>query len=360
MRRLCWFARVLPILFLLSCGDDGSQNNPEGPACQEVVPTPHGLWSEFLEPEEVIAQIPDLKRHSIGLYQNIPSVDIGDPGFASLFEEAACGGLEVRAWLTLPEEDGYWPNEKNVDLFYAEAVRLAEWIRSSGWAIEWIVVDMEPALQMFTTLIELFEQGDIGGAFDLLFENRDAVAYTEALVKYEDMVDTLHGMGFKVMVVTIPIVLDDVWDDDALIQDVMNIPVHGVPWDEFSFMAYTTTFSRLLSAELSSDLVYSYAEDAFRVYGDKAAIDLGVIAHGGMVEGEGISDVDEVRAQVGAAKKAGLTNIHAYSLDGIVHLDEQDPWYEAFQAPAPSEPPEEEHMVRVFRGALQVLDRLLR
>ncbi|MGW8321675.1 MAG: hypothetical protein ACWGSD_09005, partial [Thermodesulfobacteriota bacterium] len=241
-----------------------------------------------------------------------------------------------------------------------EAVRLAEWIRSSGWAIEWIVVDMEPALQMFTTLIELFDLGDTAGAFDLLFGNRDAVAYAEALAKYADMIDTLHGMGFKVMVVTIPIVLDDVGDNDALIQDVMNIPVHGVPWDEFSFMAYTTTFGRLLATELSSDLVYSYAQDAVRAYGDRAAIDLGVIAHGGVVEGEGITEVDEVRAQVGAAKMAGLTNIHAYSLDGIVHLDEQDPWYEAFQAPAPSEPPEEEPMVSIFRGALQFLDRLLR
>jgi len=360
MRRLYIFALVLTILFLGSCGDDEAELNPEGTGCRQVVPTPYGLWSEFLEPEEVIAQIPDLKRHSIGLYQNIRNVDIGDPGFASLFEEAACGGLEVRAWLTLPEEDGYWPNEKNVDLFHAEAVRLAEWIRASGWAIEWIVVDMEPDLAMFTTLIERFEQGDIAGAFDLLFDNRDAAAYEEALAKYGDMVDVLHGMGFKVMVVTIPIVLDDVGDDDALIQDVLNIPVHSVPWDQFSFMAYTTTFSRLLGTELSADLVYSYAADADEMYGDKAAIDLGVIAHGGMVEGEGITDVDEVRAQVGAAKVAGLENIHAYSLDGIVHLDEQDPWYEAFQTPEPSEPPEEEPMVSLFRGGLWFLDLLLR
>lgn len=356
MRHICSFALVLLALVLLCCGEDEAQNNEEGSNCQQVVSTPYGLWSEFLEPEEVIAQIPDLKRHSIGLYQNIRNVDIGDPGFASLFEEAACGGLEVRAWLTLPEEDGYWPNEKNVDQFHEEAVRLADWISDSGWSIEWIVVDMEPALQMFTTLIELFEQGDIPGAFNLLFGNRDAAAYAEALAKYEDMVDTLHGMGFKVMVVTIPIVLDDVWDNDALIQDVMDIPVHGVPWDELSFMAYTTTFSRLLGAELSSGLVYSYAEDADEVYGDKAAIDLGVIAHGGMMEGEGITDVDEVRAQVGAAKKAGLENIHAYSLDGIVHLDEQDPWYEAFQSPASSERPEEEGMVSLFRGGLWFLD----
>jgi hypothetical protein len=69
-----------------------------------------------------------------------------------------------------------------------------------------------------------------------------------------------------------------------------------------------------------------------------------------------MTDAEEIRAQVGAAKEAGLTRIHAYSLDGIVHLDEQDPWYEAFQAPPTL--PEEEPTVRLFRGALQFLDRL--
>ncbi|MGW8321674.1 MAG: hypothetical protein ACWGSD_09000, partial [Thermodesulfobacteriota bacterium] len=114
MRRLLRSALVVfPMLLLPCCGQD-SEVRPVGADCLETVPTPHGLWSEFLDPEEVIAQIPDLKRHAIGLYQNIPSVDIGDPGFASLFGEASCDGLEVRAWLTLPEEDGYWPNEKNV------------------------------------------------------------------------------------------------------------------------------------------------------------------------------------------------------------------------------------------------------
>ena len=358
MRRLFWFALVVvPVLFLPCCGED-SEVRPEGSGCLEVVPTPHGLWSEFLEPAEVVAEIPDLKRHSIGLYQNIRSEDIGDPAFASLFEKAACSGLEVRGWLTLPEEEGYWPNEKNVDLFASEAVRLADWIRTSGWAIDWIVVDMEPALQMFTDLIGLFEQGDIGGAFDLLLDNRDAGAYALARAKYADLVEALHARGFRVMVVTIPVVLDDVWDGDSLIQDLMDIPVHGVPWDEFSFMAYTTTFGRMLGQELSAYLVYSYGLDAVRAYGEKAAIDLGVIGHGGMVEGEGISDVDEIRAQIGAAREAGLANIHAYSLDGIVHLEEPELWYEAFQAPAA--PAEKETAVDLFRGALHFLDRLFR
>ena len=356
MKRLVLSAAILLVLFLVACGN-GERDNPETTACQEVVSSTYGLWSEFLDPEEVIEQVPSLKRHAISLYQNIRNEDIGNEKVAALFREASCSGLEVRAWLTLPEEEGYWPNEKNVDLFQAEALRLADWIRSSGWAIDWIVVDMEPDLQMLTTLIESFEERNILGVLGLLISNRDVDAYQMALDKYAAMVETLHGMGFKVMVVTMPIVLDDILDDDAMIQDVMNIPVDQVPWDEFSFMAYTTTFSRLLQTELSSNLVYSYGSDAVKAYGEKAAIDLGIIGHEGMVAEEGMTDVEEIRAQVGAAKEAGLTRIHAYSLDGIVRLDEQDPWHEAFQA-APN-PPEEEPAVSLFRGVLQFLDLLL-
>jgi len=52
---------------------------------------------------------------------------------------------------------------------------------------------MEPDFAMFTTLIEKFEQGDIAGALDLLFDNRDAAGYGEARAKYADMVETLQG-----------------------------------------------------------------------------------------------------------------------------------------------------------------------
>jgi hypothetical protein len=68
--------------------------------------------------------------------------------------------------------------------------------------------------------------------------------------------------------------------------------------------------------------------------------------------------VEEIRSQAGAAKQAGLTRIHAYSLDGIFSLEEQAPWYAAFQAP-PKEP-DKEDTVTLFRGALRFLDRLPR
>jgi hypothetical protein len=301
-----------------------------------------------------------MKQHGISLYQNIRSREIGDPDVGELLSEASCQGLEVRAWLTLPEDQGYWPNEKNVDLFTETALDLAEWIRASGWPVEWIVVDMEPDLQTMEALMAMLEAGDVIGAVELLVSNHDPDAYARAAAKFTALVESLHALGFRVMVVTFPLVLDDLDDGDSTVQDVMNTPVHGIPWDELSFMAYTTVFSRFLSAEIGPYLVASYGKDTVAWYPDRGALDLGVFGHAGMTVGEGITDIQAFRAQVGAARQAGLERIHAYSLDGIVQdIPDPDLWMEAIRTPVPAEPVPEEPIVDTFRSLIRLLDRLV-
>ena len=145
-------------LALAACGEDGE--------CGHVVAgTPHALWSEFLSPAEVLDQLPRLKAHGISVYQNVTSeqVDRWAPDVGALFQEAACMGVEMRAWLTLPEDQGYWPNEKNVDIFQEKVNALAEWLSQLGWPTNWIIVDMEPGLEMMNQLIELGEKGGLSG-----------------------------------------------------------------------------------------------------------------------------------------------------------------------------------------------------
>jgi len=353
--RAARFPLLLLLLVPVSCG--GTDPACTAP-CVPVASSPFGLWSEFLAPAAVRRQPPRLRRHGISLYQNIRSRDIGDPALGALFGEASCGGLEVRAWLTLPEEQGYWPNEKNAALFAEAAADLAEWIRSSGWPVDWIVVDMEPDLQTMETLLALLEAGDVMGAVELLANNHDPEAYARARSRFAAMVDSLHAGGFKVMAVTFPLVLDDLDDGDSTLQDVMNTPVDGIPWDEVSFMAYTSVFSRLLSTEIGPYLVYAYGEDAVRHYPDRAALDLGIFGHAGMTGGTGITDIEVFRAQVGAAKQAGLERVHAYSLDGFVEdMPDPDLWMDAFRSPAAPVPVQE--AVDIFRFALRLLDRLV-
>ena len=343
------------VLLLVGCGDSPCATCAQS-ACRPVAESPFGLWSEFLGPEEVATHLPQLSTHGIALYQNIPSTEVGTPRTGALLQRASCLGLGVRAWLTLPEADGYWPNERNAEQFAAEALRLARWIRDSSWPIDWIVVDMEPDLQTMTLLIEMLGAGDLAGALEILFGNLDPDAYADAWRVFSALLDALHAMGFRVMVVTFPLVLDDLGDDDATVQDILNTPVQGLPWDEVSFMVYTTTFAQFLGRHITPYLVQTYGADAARVYGERAALDLGVIAHGGMVEAEGITEVEELRAQVGAARHAGVERIHAYSLDGIAGLVDRAPWYDAFEAPA--QVVEEQAEVVAFRRALALLDAI--
>lgn len=346
---------ILLLVFFVSCSG-GDPSAGAGEACVDVVPSPLAVWSEFLTPVEVREQVPRLKRHGLSLYQNIRSREIGDPDVGDLLAEASCQGLEVRAWLTLPEEQGYWPNEKNVDVFAEEALALARWIRGAGWPVDWIVVDMEPDLQMLETLMDMLEEGDLLGAVRLLLENRNPAAFAEATAKYAAMVETLQDMGFRVMIVTFPLVLDGQGDGYSVVEDLMNTPVGGIPWDELSFMAYTSIFSRFLPGEVGPYLVYSYGKDALARYPGRAGLDLGVFGHAGMTGGEGITDIEAFRAQVGAARQAGLERIHAFSLDGIVtDMPDPDRWMEAFQTPAQPELVQVEPLVDIFRALIRFL-----
>ena len=108
--------------------------------------------------------------------------------------------------------------------------------------------------------------------------------------------------------------------------------------------------------------MYSYGKDIASFYGDKGAIDLGTIGNAGMVSDQGITDVDTMRQQVAAAKAAGVTKIHAYSLDGILSLKAQDPsvseteWLDIFQAEAAVPPTQP--AVTVFRLVLAAIEAL--
>ncbi|MEW6444016.1 MAG: hypothetical protein AB1640_23980 [bacterium] len=216
--------------FLASCGggsDAGAGNLAAD--CIATVPSPYALWSEFLDSGEVLEQVPVLRSHSVSLYQNVRSERIGDPATEAFLRRAACSGLEVRAWLTLPEGDGYWPNERNAGLFAEKALELARWIRSSDLPVEWIVVDMELDLRSAERLQELLAEGDLAGAVRLFADNYDPDLFQAARDEFATLVDELHLMGFRVMLVTFPMVLDDREDGDSDIQDLMNIPVDGIP-----------------------------------------------------------------------------------------------------------------------------------
>ncbi len=365
--RMFWFYVGVSTLILCACSSGSSSFEEAGQTsgnesvkseCQDVIPAAYALWSEFLPVDEVISKIPVLYEKGIALYQAIPSDKIGDKEIARLLGEVSCSGIELRAWLTLPNEQGYWPNEKNAGLFSKKALELAGWIKQSGWNIDWIVVDMEPDYAMLKSLFESLGSGNLIEAVKILKENHNPEMYENSVKTFRKLVDDLHAMGFRVMVVTFPMVLDDMFDGDSSIQNLLNIPVSGIDWDMVSFMTYSTIFEMILGSDVNEYLVYSYGRDAVRFFGNRAAVELGIIGGGGMIENIGITDTGKLEEQVAAAKYAGIKAIHAYSLDGILSLDENDGFFDIFNASAHTRP-ETQFSILVIRNALKLLDKLI-
>ncbi|UCD85123.1 MAG: hypothetical protein JSU92_02735 [Deltaproteobacteria bacterium] len=297
-------------IITLACGEDKKDKGTDEGFKLSV-------WSEFDSAPEVISYFPFLKEHKLGLYLAIHYDKIGDTELKELFFQAKDMGIEVRAWILLDYPQGYWPNEDNVELFFSQTVDFMDWCEAEELPIEWLVVDMELGWQEMGEVEEAFQSGDIGMIISLLTGNINEQDFLSATGRYQDLVSLAHQRGFKVMVVTFPMVLDDFGDGDTTLQDALDIPIEGIDWDEVSFMAYRTTFSELWGEEFGPYLIYSYSRDALESYGDKAGIDVGLVRD---------QEPTDILADIGASRAAGINKVHIYSLDGIMDNPPPDDW----------------------------------
>src|SRR5438309_499226 len=101
------------------------------------------VWSEFLPFAQVGDQLALLQRKHVALYLAIHQEQIGDPELLALLRRAQARGVEVRAWLLLPDADGYWPNAGNVEQVKGAVRQFLDWTRAAGVAVPWVVLDME-------------------------------------------------------------------------------------------------------------------------------------------------------------------------------------------------------------------------
>ncbi len=304
---------------------------------------------DWLEP-----QLPVFAEHGLTLFLGIGDDEIGDSRLLEFLRTAQREGVEVRAWLLLPFEYGYWPNEYNAEMFAGAALNAARWFTEEGLPIDWIVVDMELGYQKLMEVMALAESGDYGALAGALLGNLDPVHFVRASAVFQQLVDDLHGRGFHVMVVTYPQVLDDLSDWDCSLQDLLDIPVSTVAWDEVSTMVYTTMFSEvgeaLFGTPFGPDLVYSYARSTVQAFGMwQASIALGIAAD--------MTGPEQLEEEVAAAKAAGIQRIQVYSYRGVHAASNEDAWHEAFLVPEAV--PEPEPAVGAMRSLLQLADRIL-
>jgi hypothetical protein len=208
---------------------------------------------------------------------------------------------------------------------------------------------MEMDINKISAIEQLINAGRYLEAATLLLQNLNPEHFAAAVQTYQQMVNDLNDLGFHTMVVTYPHILDDLSDEDTTLQDIMDVPVTPVNWDEVSTMTYSTTYEQYLGVDFGAYFVYDYAVSTVEQYGDRASIALGVSGQ--------MTDPAVLAAEVGAAKAAGIYRIQVYSYAGSAGQPDPDAWHAAFAA-EPLVPPNDFY-TRLLREALIFADWLL-
>lgn len=314
---------------------------------------PLAVWSEFLTDAQVRAALPFAAEERADVYLAIPAARIGDASLASLIADAQAAGVGVRAWLLLDEADGYWPNEHNLPAARAAATAFADWRDAAALPIDWVIFDLEMSLQRTEAVAMAVEEGGSLAAVEVIRAGRDPAAFEVHRGELAALVGELQARGLKVMCVTYPTVLDDPDDGDEDIQDELDVPVAGVPWDQVSFMVYQSAIYDLSGSWHGPDVVYSYGQSAVAQYGDRAAVALGIVGSASVTPvAMPYPDAPALLADHAAARAAGVGTVSVYSLDGVLQQGDAGAWLDA--AVAPVEPPylDADYLRDLVRGLL--------
>lgn len=292
-------------------------------------------------------------RSDVGLCPAVRAEESQTEELESLLTAAARKGVPVNAWLLLPEEDGYWFNEENLKEAREQVLGFLDWIEDRGIPLDWIMFDMEMSIDK----VRAMEGGGlVDTVIPLLKENVDPAAYQQSTRDYSEFVLELQERGYRVTAAAYPFVLDDLKDGDHEIQDAWNTPVVGVGFDEIYFMAYRTSFARLLGITPGPDLVYQYAGEARREFGTAGIMALGIVGNVGMVSEEGYEKPADLSVDVAAALAGGSERVYVYSLDGMLTLDNPGAWLDL--AGTPPEKPEPDDVTEQAREIIGLMDNL--
>lgn len=327
-------------LCLVACegpagADDASASDSSAvDASSTTDPVELGVYAEFIPYADVQTMLPSLVTRGAALQLAIPADRIGDASLADLLREAETRGVGVRLWLLLARDAGYWPNEDNLAQFGDEVTRLLDWVEAEGLRADAVVYDLEPALAYTERLREAFASGSLAGIEALMRTHLDPVEFAASRDLLAAQVRGVQARGYRAEAVTYPQVVDDMADGDPDLQDALDIPIDGVPFDDVAFMVYQTSFAEAQGEWIGPGLVRSYAADATLHFGARATLALGIIGTAGVIENDGppYPSPADLAADVGAARAAGIERLVVYSLDGMAELADLEGWLAATAA----------------------------
>ena len=296
------------------------------------------LWSEATPYLELKRRLPEFKEERISLHVAVHEAEQTPVDFFVFYAAAQKLGVEVRPWLLLTKQHGYWINKWNLDLTEKFVRRFISEMRSHGLAVNWLTFDIEPPAELMHKLEKSGKDKDLFGLLHVLKHSSEGGAIIEAQHKLQNFVENLQKEGIRVHAVTTPLVLHDLENHEMRIQSALGVPFQFIPWDEVSFMVYREEYIRMLG-EIGGDVVYQYAKLARGYFGEKTALDLGEV--GSAVFPyifTGYTNSGQMQMDLEAGLAAGIFKFHIYSLEGFASLpgEKRSTWLQIPRAKVPA------------------------
>lgn len=308
--------------YVLSQIDSGYLRNQPVPPANPTL----AVWSEFIPYADVKATLPQLKTQRLALFLAVPASKVLDESLYELLSEARTQGVEVRPWLLLSPSDGYWANKWNYEAVRRHTRNFLSALDAHQVSVSWLILDVEPPAELNQEMMKYARQFNLIGLHHYLVEKVKSASLEDAERAYSALLDEVHSRGIRLHAVTNPMVLDDVAQGRSSIQAALGLPIQGVAWDEVSFMAYRPEFARMVG-ECGSDIVYRYACDAVRYFGNRVRMDLGEVGTIGYPDPvAGFTLPEQLKQDLGAAYAGGIKDMAVYSLDGINQQGKLSDW----------------------------------
>lgn len=319
----------------------------------------HAVWSEFMPCRWVEGDLERLQRFGLQLNLALPPARLQDPDLNRLLSAAADRGVPVGAWLLLEDSQGYWPNAENAGAFSELVSRFLDRLEREQLKIAEIIVDMETPLALSRLLKGRLVQG-LQLEWQRWQSPLNQERFNNSTDIFTNLVGDLHSAGLTVQVVTYPFIVHDAAAGNLAFQTFLQVPVTPVPWDRISLMTYRSSFQDLSPLRLSSWLVWHYLDLARRVLDVPLSAALGVIGSIGKITEGGFRDVDDIRADIAAARAAGAESLQLFSLDGMHQLGAPEDWLRLYST-LPGKPaalPGDRMLLQTLRRAHALLSGL--
>ena len=293
------------------------------------------VWAEFMEPAEIEKATPFLSKYQVSIAMAFSEKNMTRE-YINLFWKMNELGIDFYLWLLLPDEDGYWVNERKTEKFDFFVKRVIVWAFKHDFYIPGIAVDMEPPLQQMKILSDrkFFEK------VKTMLGNLNKNRFQQAQYDLQNTADYLREHDIKTVAPIAFNVAHEMISGKTTIQDLMETPI--VKWDKISPMFYTTLFplftKNFISREDARWYLYRAGKKFAEKMGKRASVSLGTIGQGKLdtEETTGYTSPEEFLPDIQASLAAGIEDIFIFNLKGL--MSSPNEWFSTICSASPMIP----------------------